>query len=96
MDEDVEVGRVADGAADDADAEGEGGDGGDEVVGADDGGDDGGWDDDAADAEAGEDEETPDLVEVVDAGDGERAAPWIVSVCVGWKVMRGRTGSHQN
>ncbi len=86
MDEDVEVGRVADGAADDADAEGEGGDGGDEVVGADDGGDDGGWDDDAADAEAGEDEEAPDLVEVVDAGDGERAAAWIVSACVGWRV----------
>lgn len=30
--EDVVVGRVADGAADDADGEGEGGDGGDEVL----------------------------------------------------------------
>jgi len=36
-------------------------------VGTDDGCDDGGWDDDAADSETGEDEETPDLVHVVDS-----------------------------
>lgn len=65
VDEDVVIDRVADDAADDADGEGEGGDGGDEVVRADDGGDDGGGDDDATNAEAGEDEEAPELVEVV-------------------------------
>ena len=54
--EDVVVDGVAHRAADDADGEGEGRDGGDEVVGADDGCDDGGGDDDAADAETGENE----------------------------------------
>lgn len=43
-------------------------------VWADDGGDDRGWNDNTANADAGEDEETPDLVEVVDAGDGEASA----------------------
>ena len=62
LDEDVVVGGVADGAADDADGEREGGDGRDEVVGADDGRHDGGWDDDAADAETGEDQQAPERV----------------------------------
>lgn len=70
VEEDVVVDGVADRAADDADGKGQGCDCGDEVVGADDGGDDGGWDDDAADAEAGEDEEAPECVEVVDASTG--------------------------
>lgn len=93
VDEDVVVGRVADGAADDADGEGEGRDGGDEVlwgglvkqdfggpwfggtyVWADDGGDDRGWNDNTANADAGKNEKTPDLVEIVDAGDGEASA----------------------
>lgn len=43
-------------------------------VWADDGGDDRSWNDNTANADAGEDEETPDLVEVVDAGDGEASA----------------------
>ncbi len=53
-----------------------GGEGWGTYVWADDGGDDGGGDDDAADADASEDEEAPDLVEVVDAGNGEAAAAW--------------------
>lgn len=47
------VDGVADDAADDADGERQGCDGGDQVVRADDGRDDGGRHDDAADAEAG-------------------------------------------
>lgn len=45
-------------------------------VWADDSGDDRRWDDNTADTDAGKDEETPDLVKVVDAGDGETSASW--------------------
>jgi hypothetical protein len=76
LDKDVVVGRVADGTTDDADGQRKGGDGSDKVVGADDGGHDRGWDDDAANAETCEDQEAPELVEVVDAGDGEGAAAY--------------------
>lgn len=72
-DEDVVVSRVADAAADNAHREGEGGDGGDEVVRTDDCGHDGGGDDDAAYAEAGEDEQASHLVQVV--GRADRQAP---------------------
>lgn len=71
VEKDVVVDAVADGATNNTDGEGEGGDGGDEVVGANDGCDDGGRDDDAADPQAGKDKEAPELVEVVDAADGE-------------------------
>lgn len=62
---DVIVGCIADGAANDANGESEGGDRGNEVVGADDGGDNGGRDDDAADAETSENEKTPSAVQRV-------------------------------
>lgn len=75
-DEDVVVDCVADGAADYADGEGECGDGGDQVVWADDCRDDRGGHDDAADAEAGKDEKTPESVEIVDASAGKGAAAW--------------------
>jgi hypothetical protein len=68
VDEDVVVDAITDGAADHADGEGEGCDGSDEVVGADDCGDDGGGDDDTADPEAGEDEDAPEGVEVEAVG----------------------------
>ena len=76
LDKDVVVDRVADGTTDDADGQRKGSDGGDEVIGADDGGHDRGWDDDAANAETCEDQEAPELVEVVDTGDGEGAAAY--------------------
>jgi hypothetical protein len=68
VDEDVVVDAITDGASDHADGEGEGCDGGDEVVGADDCGDDGGGDDDTANPEAGEDENAPQGVEVEAVG----------------------------
>ena len=76
LDKDVVVGRVADGTTDDADGQRKGGDGGDEVIRADDGGHDRGWDDNAANAETCEDQEAPECVEVVGAGDGEGAAAY--------------------
>lgn len=76
LDKDIVVGRVADGTTDDADGQRKGGDGGDEVVGADDGGHDRGWDDDTANAETREDQEAPDFVEVIDTCDGEGAAAY--------------------
>ena len=63
--EDVVVDRVADRPADDADGEGQGGDGGDEVVWADDGGDDTSGDDDATDAKSGENQQAPGAIERV-------------------------------
>lgn len=74
--EDVVVDGEADGTAKDADGEGKGGDGGDEVVGADDCGDDGAGDNDAANAEAGDDKEAVDGVEVVHFDDGHAAGSW--------------------
>ena len=65
VDEDVIVYSVTDDTSDDADGKGEGGDGGDEVVGADDRCDDRGRDDDAANAEACKDEEAPELMKVI-------------------------------
>ena len=76
LDEDVVVGGVADGTADDTDREGEGGDGGDEVVGADNGRHDGSGYHNTADAETREDQETPELVQIVDSGIREGAAAW--------------------
>src|ERR1700728_3919309 len=76
LDKDIVVGRVADSTTDDADRQRESGNGGDEVVGADDSGHDRGWDDDAANAETREDQEAPECVEVVDACDGEGAAAY--------------------
>ena len=80
LDEDVIVRGVADGTADDADGEGEGGDCGDEVVGANDGRHDGGGHHNTADSEAREDQETPELVQIVDSRVGEGAAAWEVFV----------------
>lgn len=57
LDEDIVVDCVADGTSQDTDTEGEGGDGGDEVVGTDDGCDDGGGDDDTTNTETRDDEE---------------------------------------
>ena len=82
-DKDVVVGCVPNDTADDANSEGEGRDGGDQIVGTDDCADDGGGDDDAADAKAGEDEEAEDCVQVVDARDGEGATAYRdSSVCL--------------
>lgn len=76
LDKNVVVGGVANSAADDTNGQGEGSDGGNEVIGADDGGHDGGGHNYAANAQPSEHQEAPDFVEVVDTGDGDRAAAW--------------------
>lgn len=63
-DEDVVIDAVSDGTTNDTNGERECSDGGNEVVGADDGGHDGSWDNNAADAEAGKDEDPPKFVEI--------------------------------
>jgi hypothetical protein len=73
----VVVGCVAYGAADDANGEGEGGNGTDEVVRADDSSDDGGRDDDAADTKTCENKEAPEFVEVVNFSVGDGTASWM-------------------
>ena len=78
VEEDVVVDAVADGTANDADGEGESGDGGDEVIWANDGCDDGGGNDDAADSETCENKEAPELIEVVNATNSEGSAAWTV------------------
>ncbi len=70
----IHVDGIAHDAPDEADSERQGRNGGDQIIRADDGRDDGGGHNDAADAEAPEYEEAPELVEVVDVGDSEGAA----------------------
>jgi hypothetical protein len=67
-DEDVVIGGVADGAANDTDGEGKGSDGADQIVRADNRRHDGCRHHDAADAQSSQDEEAPELVEVVHFG----------------------------
>jgi hypothetical protein len=76
LDKNVVVGGVADSAADDANRQGESSDGGNEVIGADDGSHDGGWHNYAANAQPSKDQKAPDFVKVVNTGDRERAATW--------------------
>lgn len=76
LDEDVVVHGVADSPANDTNGQGKGGHGSNEIIGAYDGGHDGGRDNNAANAKTGKNQEAPECVEVVDAGDGERAASW--------------------
>lgn len=68
------VDGVADDSPDETNSERQGRDSANQIVWADDGRDDGGGHNDAADAKAREHEEAPELVEVIDVGDGEGAA----------------------
>lgn len=101
-DKDVVIGCIADGAAYDTYGEGEGGDGGNEVVGADYGCYDGGGDNYAADTEAGEDEEAPGAVESICFERGECADACCMDVSLrifdGLKRMEGvrRTSCHND
>ncbi len=71
---DIGIGGVADRAADDADRERQCRDSGDQVVGADDGRDDGRGHHNATDAQPGEDQESPQFIQVVGGGCSETTA----------------------
>lgn len=71
VDKNVVVCRVANCAPDDADGEGQRGDGGDKVVWADDRRDDGGRDYDPSDTEASYDQKTPELMQVIGSSTGK-------------------------